>query len=135
MIDLSPVLITAGIVASHFPSTSTDQLTQDMLHAAMQKPLLIAMIGVIAHTTIAELLLARSVGKLLLGLRVVTIDGRKPTPGAIVVRNLLRIVDLTLYFPLFMILYSPLRQRVGDIAAGTVVVRGDAPVESETGEK
>ena len=45
-------------------------------------------------TTVMELLLGRSVGKLLTGTRVVALDGRRPAPAAVLIRNLLRVVDL-----------------------------------------
>ncbi|MGB7159409.1 MAG: RDD family protein [Tepidisphaeraceae bacterium] len=78
----------------------------------------------IAYATVAELVFARTLGKLLLGLRVADLTGARPTAKAIVLRNILRLVDvLLLGFPLIMVLLSPLRQRVGDVAAGTLVVR------------
>ena len=58
------------------------------------------------------------------GLRVVNLDGSRVRPRAAMLRNILRVVDLTLaLFPLVMIFLSPLRQRIGDVAAGTLVVR------------
>jgi uncharacterized RDD family membrane protein YckC len=80
------------------------------------------------HTTTLEILLGRSVGKMLLGLRPATLEGTKPPPRALLTRNLLRIIDIVLVFPLVMILFSPLRQRVGDLAAGTLVLRDGEPV-------
>ena len=63
------------------------------------------------------------------GLRVANLDGSRVTPRAAVVRNVLRIVDLTLaLFPLVMVFFSPLRQRLGDVAAGTLVVRSGVTI-------
>ena len=45
-----------------------------------------------------------------------------------VLRNLMRVVELLLVIPPVVILLHPLRQRLGDFAAGTIVVgaeRGD----------
>jgi uncharacterized RDD family membrane protein YckC len=57
------------------------------------------------------------------GLRVVGLDGGRARPGALLTRNLLRVIDLSVFFfPLVLVLYSPLRQRAGDVAAGTLVV-------------
>ncbi len=68
----------------------------------------------------------QSPGKRLVGLRVIRIDGAPATPGQIVIRNVMRLVDL---FPGFyvtglvtMFLNSQSR-RLGDFAAGTLVVR------------
>ena len=55
------------------------------------------------------------------GLRVVTTEGTPPTKLQLIVRNLLHIPDL-LIVPLFAILFTPLRQRFGDLVAKTMVV-------------
>ena len=68
----------------------------------------------------------RTIGKRLLRLRVVDAHGLKLTFGQVVIRNLLRAVDFmpALYFlGGLSCLLSPRCQRLGDIAAGTVVVR------------
>lgn len=68
----------------------------------------------------------QTVGKRLFGLRVVEAGGLRLKPSQIVVRNLLRFVDL---LPgLYLVggiccVLSPRRQRLGDIAAGTIVIR------------
>lgn len=72
----------------------------------------------------------RSPGKILAGLRVVCDGGLPITLRASAVRNLLRIVD---YLPtsyltgLTSMLVSPEGKRLGDLAAGTLVVRLDRP--------
>ncbi|HXQ27999.1 MAG TPA: stage II sporulation protein M [Gemmatimonadales bacterium] len=70
----------------------------------------------------------RTWGKELLGIRVVLDTGHPITAGAAVTRNLCRLVDC--YFPLApalpglaMIFLHPRHQRLGDLVAGTVVVR------------
>ena len=68
----------------------------------------------------------QTVGKRLLGLRVVEASGLRLRPSQIIVRNLLRFVDLL--SGLYLIggvccVVSNRRQRLGDIAAGTIVVR------------
>ena len=65
-----------------------------------------------------------TVGKVFLGLRVRNIDGKRCKFGQAVVRNLLRIVDA---FPLYTTglitaLVTKKKQRVGDLAAHTIVV-------------
>lgn len=74
------------------------------------------------HTTACELLFARSLGKFVTGTRVAALDGTRPRVLALLTRNLLRIVDIVLLFPPVFVFFSPLRQRVGDMAAGTLVV-------------
>ncbi len=85
------------------------------------------------YYVLLEGLLGATVGKFLLGLRVVRMDGTKMGWGGSVVRNVLRVVDL---FP-FVIPYllgsvmiwtgGSQKQRIGDRAADTVVVRSNEP--------
>ena len=66
----------------------------------------------------------RTLGKLALGLRVVRVDGSAPDFTAILVRNVVRIVDLGLFgIGIVVMFFHPLSRRLGDLAAGTVVVR------------
>lgn len=69
----------------------------------------------------------RTLGKRLLGLRVVGIDGARQGVGAIGVRTILRVIDAlpVLYLVgLLVTLVTSRRQRLGDLAARTQVVRG-----------
>lgn len=68
-------------------------------------------------------------GKRLLGLRVISASGHPMTPYQAAVRNLLRIVDQIpgLYgVGIVSVLLTERSQRLGDLVAGTVVVREDA---------
>lgn len=68
----------------------------------------------------------QTVGKRLLGIRVIDRRGLRLTPDQVFIRNLLRAVDS---FPLFYLVggaacfFSPKAQRLGDLAANTIVVR------------
>lgn len=87
------------------------------------------------HTTLSEVLFGRTIGKAVCGLRVAGLDGKRPGRGALVARNLLRVIDVMIaFFPLVLVLYSPLRQRAGDVAAGTLVVL-NKPVKESEGEE
>jgi uncharacterized RDD family membrane protein YckC len=78
----------------------------------------------------------RSPGKYLVGLRVVRTDGLRVDGKSIWIRNLLRVADVlpsSYVVGLASMLISPLGQRLGDLAAGTMVIRVDAsaaPVEA-----
>ncbi len=66
-----------------------------------------------------------TVGKKVMGIKVVKEDGGECGLAASIVRNLLRIIDSIFYYAvgfLFMAM-SDQRQRLGDRVAGTVVVR------------
>lgn len=67
----------------------------------------------------------RTVGKLLLRMRVVMVDGSPAHWSNYLVRWMLRLVDIWLFLGsvgLLAILFSDKRQRLGDAAAGTVVI-------------
>lgn len=69
----------------------------------------------------------RSPGKLAVGLRVVRLDGGFIRPRESFVRNVVRIVDFLPSFYLLgvvVMVLDPLDRRLGDLLAGTVVVRG-----------
>lgn len=80
-------------------------------------------------TTVIEVVAGRSLGKMVTGLRVVGLDGQPAPVGARVVRNLLRVIDFPI-MPLALILFSPLRQRAGDLAAGTLVLASKTAEEA-----
>lgn len=68
----------------------------------------------------------QTIGKRLLNIRVIDARGLRLQPSQIIIRNLLRMVDALPAFYLFgggVALLHPNYQRLGDIAAGTVVVR------------
>lgn len=90
--------------------------------------------GWFAYFAVLEWWLGATAGKLLLGLRVVDLDGRRPRWRAIAIRTLLRAVD---WLPVLylvggaMVMNTRRQQRVGDRWASTLVVsRPDAvPIE------
>lgn len=77
----------------------------------------------------------QTIGKKAVGIRVVMRGGYPLTPAASLIRNLVRIVDMLpppLYFVgLASMAFSKDYQRLGDIAAGTVVIR-DRNVREES---
>ena len=77
------------------------------------------------YYTVLEGIFGASVGKLAFRMRVVMLDGSRPTGVAIVVRNLIRVPEAwLLYIPSgISCLASSRRQRLGDHAARTTVVR------------
>ncbi|HVM45697.1 MAG TPA: RDD family protein [Candidatus Thermoplasmatota archaeon] len=80
------------------------------------------------YTTLFEGFGGRTPGKLLTGLRVARTDGAPATMGDAFLRNLLRLLWITPFGPAFVLLdwwslrITELDQRMGDLAAGTVVV-------------
>jgi uncharacterized RDD family membrane protein YckC len=80
------------------------------------------------YYTAFELAKGTSPGKMALGMRVVAADGGGVSAQAVVVRNLIRIPEAFIYYlpSAIACLASPKRQRLGDMAARTVVVRSTA---------
>lgn len=90
--------------------------------------------GAVAFTTfvylgyflVSELVsTGRTPGKAAMGLRVMRVDGRAADFASIAVRDIVRIVDLT-GVGIVVMFFQPLSRRLGDLAAGTVVVRDRA---------
>ena len=77
----------------------------------------------VGHSTLGELVGGRTLGKALVGARVVTGDGSRPSPVAVLARNGLK--ALVLLIPLLAVfaLLNPHAQGLGDLVARTVVVR------------
>ena len=66
----------------------------------------------------------QSIGKQAVGIRVAKLDGSKPSTGAYLLRWLLLLVDLLLgIVGLTFIIFTKNSQRLGDLAAGTTVVK------------
>lgn len=86
-------------------------------------PYWIGLIVYALHPLISEVFFGRSVGKMIFGLRVESLDGNRPTRGALAMRNIIRIIEVLTLFPLVLVFYSPLRQRLGDVVARTIVTR------------
>lgn len=90
-------------------------------------PALAMMFSAWIYWVLTEWLFSASVGKLICDLRVVTLRGEKCSFEQFAKRNLLRAVD---FFPFYLIGFiaaklSPLRQRLGDQWARTIVVKKD----------
>ena len=72
----------------------------------------------------------QTIGKRMFGLRVIADDGAPAGFTAVLIRNLVRVVDFlpSFYgFGLLAIVVSSRSQRLGDLAAGTFVVRAPRP--------
>jgi uncharacterized RDD family membrane protein YckC len=80
---------------------------------------------VLGYYVLCEAATGATLGKRMVGIRVVSEDGKGLTFGAAVVRNVLRLVDGFFFYLVGAIfaLTSSRGQRLGDRAAHTVVVR------------
>ncbi|HEX7134026.1 MAG TPA: RDD family protein [Iamia sp.] len=139
-------LVVAGL-GSRFMSSLVDSALQ----AALILPLLaLAQVGaggvaaasvggflvVFGYPMVCDALLdGRTVGRRVTGLRLVTEDGGRVGVEAAAVRNIVRLVDIlpgAYSIGALAVIVSHRNQRVGDMAAGTLVVRA-APVRRSKG--
>lgn len=86
---------------------------------------IIALLPVFAYTFLCEWLFkGQTLGKYIMKTRVVMADGSRPTVGALLIRWLLEAVDIYFSFVgIIPIIITRRHQRLGDLAAGTMVVR------------
>lgn len=87
-------------------------------------PFMLYLLIAIAYFVLLEAATGATIGKLATGIRVVKVDGSKIDFPAALVRNLLRVVDGFAFYLVAAIVAwnSPMRQRLGDMVAKTVVV-------------
>ena len=86
------------------------------------------------HLAFEVLFEGQTPGKMLLRVRVARLDGAQPTLGQYVLRWLLRLVDVTATSGLVAVVAisaTKHQQRLGDVAAGTTVVRQRRRVQLE----
>ena len=119
IIDLAITFVILWIVASF-----TGQTTENGFHLT-GAPAFIGLGISIVYFVVMEALFGATVGKLLLKLRVVKADGSPIGWRESIVRNVLRVIDgFALYLIGFIVLCATAKQqRIGDLAAGSVVVK------------
>jgi len=120
LVDLLPCLAAVGLLRH----PGAEGLIPVVDSESVRRIAALALLTYLLHTTVAEAICGQSIGKMFFGIRVVGPDGDPPRLWSIILRNILRLVDL-LVVPLLLVLLTPLRQRIGDLAAGTVVIATD----------
>ncbi|MES2132410.1 MAG: RDD family protein [Bacteroidota bacterium] len=71
----------------------------------------------------------QSLGKKIMGIKVIKLDGTQPGVSSYMLRSLFRIIDIQILNGLVAIISIPVSeksQRIGDMAAGTTVIRKDS---------
>jgi len=83
---------------------------------------------ILYHVAFHHFWSGRTPGKAVFQLHVVSADGHPPTVSQLVMRGLIQLVDFfVLAIGIFSIAITAKRQRLGDLAAGTLVARDQAP--------
>ncbi len=126
------VALFAGVVSLGASSSVPSDLTSDnpasdaVLIAIAVVVVIVFLVNFFYEVLFETLASGRTPGKRATGLRVVRLDGRPVGFTASAVRNLLRVID-SLPFAyaagMVCILVTPRNQRLGDLAAGTLVAR------------
>ncbi len=120
LLDLAP----AAFLAMKLTGSELSDLFNFPLWAATLEesmPVIIAAALTGLHCAVGEAIWGTSIGKGLVGLRVVALDGSKPRLWQALVRNLFKII-CTVMPPLAVLaLLNPYRQRLGDAVARTIV--------------
>lgn len=128
VIDLAPcaLLVRTIMEAPLAELVRSPLVTRDPSDAA---PALLMIAICVVYTTIAELIWSRTLGKWFMECYVVSVDGTKPKAVQILVRNAMRGIALVVPPLVLFVLMNPYRQRLGDMAARTVVVNDPEPNE------
>ena len=116
------VLAGQGKIDPNDPAAA-QQLSQELGGSGVLNVVILGSLFI--YYAVLEAIFAASVGKLVCRMRVVMADGSRATGLAVVVRNVIRVPEaIFFYIPSgISCAVSPRRQRLGDHAARTVVVR------------
>jgi len=126
--------VAAGVTLVVLGCSARDLLDLPLVSTdiATTVPFLVMVAITVGHSTLTEMATGRTLGKMLLGGRVVSLDGCRPQPVSILIRNGFKIVVLLIPVLAVVALLNPNAQGLGENLARTVVVtdvRRDADPE------
>ncbi|ESS70672.1 hypothetical protein MGMO_120c00590 [Methyloglobulus morosus KoM1] len=124
------LLAITWILAVGFALYSKEEIRTLFKHEHLTTPQMVLLIpaGMIYffyHIVLELVMVGRTPGKGMAGVRLVTLQGRSPTIGAILLRNVFRLVDSLpgLYFiGLLSVALTRNQVRIGDLASGLLLV-------------
>jgi len=134
------VLISYVIIFAMFLSLIADAFEPSGLSGGNSADTIVGIIAILIfspllfyHLICEQFMNGQSIGKKAMKIRVVKVDGSQPTFGNYFIRWLLRIVDglLNWIVGIITILVSENSQRLGDLAANTVVIKNTKLVKLE----
>lgn len=132
LIDLLPAALLSGLILEA-PIAQIFDLTRMPMrahHLSESWPMLLMFLVCVGHCTLSELLWGRTLGKALLDCWVVGIDGKRARVMSILVRNAMKFVALCVPLLFLFVYINQYRQRLGDLAARTVVITHGESVEA-----
>jgi uncharacterized RDD family membrane protein YckC len=101
-------------------------------NAVMYGIMILLLIPAMLYNLLCETFMnGQTFGKKILKIKVVKIDGTQPGFGSYLIRSMLRLIDLTVLSPVVAIVtiaVSEKSQRLGDMAAGTTVIKLNKPL-------
>jgi len=96
------------------------------IFSRMQRTWIIVVPMFLYHLLCEAFMGGQSLGKRAMSIKVVSLDGKKPSLGQYFIRWVMRLVDIMLIFPggvaVIAVAASSQEQRLGDLAAGTTVI-------------
>lgn len=138
LLDLLPAGIIVGLVLR---SSLRELLNVPVLTIDLEQSVPFLLMAGLAmfHSTLTELFTGGSrggvsLGKAIMGARVVSVSGQRPKPHQIILRNLLKCLILIVPPLAVFALINPHLQGLSDIAAGTVVVHEPEQAPEERAE-
>jgi uncharacterized RDD family membrane protein YckC len=127
IIDLVLVIAIGAVLTALFGDTSSGD---DGFNASLSGgPFLLYVVLVFGYYFVMEAFLGQTLGKMALGIKVVATSGSSASMGSIAIRTVLRIVDGFAFYliAVLAIALSSKHQRIGDMAASTMVVSAPKP--------
>lgn len=122
-IQLFAILLAAGIIFSTNYQLRDMPLIATRFSVALAVFLVVVFIIHFGYFIVLEMLMnGQSVGKRVFGLRVIRDNGQPIEFSHSLLRGIIRSTLDSMYFGLFVILFSKKHKRVGDMVAGTIVV-------------
>lgn len=128
---LGVLFVVMAVLFGGAQSTTATSLNDPSVHTSGTSvslsglPFVLFLVLSLAYYFVLELVYGQTLGKRVTSIRVVRLDGGRPTPVAILLRTLGRIVDALPVFYLLgflMVVSRRPRQRIGDRLARTTVV-------------
>ena len=135
LIDMVPAGLFAGIVLD-VPFREVFNVAHMPLLAGswgQAQPVCLMLAFTIAHEAASEAIWGTTLGKWMMECRVANLNGGRASLGAIAVRNAMKIVEVAVPVLFVFVYINPYRQRLGDMAARTVVTTLHPPKPPDDG--
>lgn len=128
MLDGIFIAVYIGIILLCFgiSGSSSGNFMQENRYMIIGLMILLSLPVILYHFLSETFLNGQSLGKKIVGIKVVKLDGTQPGISSYMLRSLLRVIDIQLLNGLVAIICIPVSeksQRLGDMAAGTTVIK------------